>query len=104
MLSTNQGESQMDAKYDQFFLGDYRPLVQDTHGNALNQETQLAPYRRNMQDLLCDASMIPYTEPYQSIIDSLSDASPSDPSSSSPSVDSPVIRENKVRALRAAAL
>lgn len=67
ILSTGQGESQKDAKYDQFFLGDYRPLVQDTHGNALDQETQLAPYRRNMQDLLCDASMIPYTEPYQSM-------------------------------------
>ncbi|THG22303.1 hypothetical protein TEA_024937 [Camellia sinensis var. sinensis] len=64
ILSTGQGESQKDAKYDQFFLGDYRPLVQDTHGNALDQETQLAPYRRNMQDLLC---MIPYTEPYQSM-------------------------------------
>lgn len=65
VLSTGQGESQKDAKYDQFFLGDYRPLIQDTHGNALDQETQLVPYRRNIQDQLCDASMIPYPEPYQ---------------------------------------
>ncbi|KAJ4956498.1 hypothetical protein NE237_013281 [Protea cynaroides] len=67
ILNTGQGESQKDAKYDQFFLGDYRPLMQDTHGNVLDQETQLAPYRRNMQDLLCDSSMIPYPEPYQSM-------------------------------------
>ncbi|CAH1454467.1 unnamed protein product [Lactuca virosa] len=66
ILSTGQGEAQNDAKYDQFFLGDYRPLVQDAHGNVLDQETQLAPYRRNMQDLLCDSGMIPYPEPYQS--------------------------------------
>ncbi|GMH08553.1 hypothetical protein Nepgr_010393 [Nepenthes gracilis] len=66
-LSTGQGESQKEAKYDQFFLGDYRPLIQDTHGNVVDQETQLAPYRRNMQDLLCDSSMIPYPEPYQSM-------------------------------------
>ncbi|KAF9618196.1 hypothetical protein IFM89_000665 [Coptis chinensis] len=66
-LSTGQGESQKDAKYDQFFLGDYRPLIQDTHGNVLDQETQLVPYRRNIQDLLCDSSMIPYPEPYQSM-------------------------------------
>ncbi|XP_042509734.1 PH-interacting protein-like isoform X2 [Macadamia integrifolia] len=67
ILNTGQGESQKDAKYDQFFLGDYRPLIQDTHGNVLDQETQLVPYRRNMQDLLCDSSMIPYPEPYQSM-------------------------------------
>ncbi|KAL2464188.1 WD40/YVTN repeat-like-containing domain [Forsythia ovata] len=67
ILNTGQGESQKDAKYDQFFLGDYRPLIQDTHGNVLDQETQLAPYRRNMQDLLCDSGMIPYPEPYQSM-------------------------------------
>lgn len=67
ILSTGQGEAQNDAKYDQFFLGDYRPLVQDAHGNVLDQETQLAPYRRNMQDLLCDSGMIPYPEPYQSM-------------------------------------
>ncbi|KAL6522887.1 hypothetical protein OROHE_016734 [Orobanche hederae] len=67
ILSTGQGESQRDAKYDQFFLGDFRPLIQDTHGNVLDQETQLAPYRRNMQDLLCDSGMIPYPEPYQSM-------------------------------------
>ncbi|XP_043708023.1 PH-interacting protein-like isoform X2 [Telopea speciosissima] len=67
ILNTGQGESQKDAKYDQFFLGDYRPLIQDTHGNVLDQETQLAPYRRNMQDLLCDSSIIPYPEPYQSM-------------------------------------
>ncbi|CAK9138914.1 unnamed protein product [Ilex paraguariensis] len=67
VLNTGQGESQKDAKYDQFFLGDYRPLIQDTHGNVLDQETQLAPYRRNIQDLLCDSGMIPYPEPYQSM-------------------------------------
>ncbi|KAJ4968680.1 hypothetical protein NE237_015381 [Protea cynaroides] len=67
ILNTGQGESQKDAKYDQFFLGDYRPLIQDTHGNVLDQETQLAPYRRNMQDLLCDSGIIPYPEPYQSM-------------------------------------
>ncbi|XP_073113760.1 uncharacterized protein [Elaeis guineensis] len=67
IIATGQGESQKDAKYDQFFLGDYRPLIQDTHGNVLDQETQLAPYRRNVQDLLCDSSMIPYPEPYQSM-------------------------------------
>ncbi|CAJ1963244.1 unnamed protein product [Sphenostylis stenocarpa] len=37
ILSTGQGESQKDAKYDQFFLGDFRPLIQDTHGNVLDQ-------------------------------------------------------------------
>lgn len=66
ILNTGQGESQKDAKYDQFFLGDYRPLIQDTHGNVLDQETQITPYRRNLQDLLCDSAMIPYPEPYQS--------------------------------------
>ncbi|XP_027354990.1 PH-interacting protein isoform X2 [Abrus precatorius] len=66
ILSTGQGESQKDAKYDQFFLGDYRPLIQDTNGNVLDQETQIVPYRRNLQDLLCDSAMIPYPEPYQS--------------------------------------
>ncbi|XP_027187963.1 uncharacterized protein [Cicer arietinum] len=66
ILNTGQGESQKDAKYDQFFLGDYRPLIQDTHGNVLDQETQIIPYRRNLQDLLCDSAMIPYPEPYQS--------------------------------------
>ncbi|GMY27897.1 bromodomain and WD repeat-containing protein 3 [Fagus crenata] len=65
ILNTGQGESQMDAKYDQFFLGDYRPLIYDTHGNALDQETQLPPYRRNMEDLLCGSDMVPYPEPYQ---------------------------------------
>lgn len=67
ILNTGECESQKDAKYNQFFLGDYRPLVQDDRGNALDQETQLVPYRRNMQDLLCDAGMIPYEEPYQSM-------------------------------------
>ncbi|KAF9606548.1 hypothetical protein IFM89_026238 [Coptis chinensis] len=67
ILNTGQGESQKDAKYDQFFLGDYRTLIQDTHGNVLDQETQLAPYWRNIQDLLCDSSMMPYPEPYQSM-------------------------------------
>ncbi|KAJ8766361.1 hypothetical protein K2173_022420 [Erythroxylum novogranatense] len=67
ILNTGEGESLREAKYDQFFLGDYRPLIQDTNGNVLDQETQLVPYRRNMQDLLCDSGMIPYTEPYQSM-------------------------------------
>eukprot|EP00257_Ricinus_communis_P025733 XP_025013147.1 bromodomain and WD repeat-containing protein 1 [Ricinus communis] len=67
ILNTGQGESQQDAKYDQFFLGDYRPVIQDTYGNVLDQETQLVPYRRNMQDLLCDSGMNPYPEPYQSM-------------------------------------
>ncbi|GKU85339.1 hypothetical protein SLEP1_g19 [Rubroshorea leprosula] len=67
VLNTGQGEAQQDAKYDQFFLGDYRPLMQDTHGNVVDQETQLAPYRRNIQDLLCDSGMIPYEEPYQTM-------------------------------------
>nr|GEY58056.1 bromodomain and WD repeat-containing protein 3 isoform X1 [Tanacetum cinerariifolium] len=44
-----------------------RPLIQDVHGNVLDQETQLAPYRRNMQDLLYDSGMISYPEPYQSL-------------------------------------
>jgi PH-interacting protein len=65
ILSTGQGDSQKDAKYDQFFLGDYRPLIQDTYGNVLDQESQLQPYRRNMEDPLCDSGMIPYEEPYQ---------------------------------------
>lgn len=67
LLNTGQGESQKDAKYDQFFLGDYRPLTQDAHGNVVDQETQLSPYRRNLQDPLCDSSMLPYPEPYQSM-------------------------------------
>ncbi|KAK7269614.1 hypothetical protein RIF29_22347 [Crotalaria pallida] len=65
-LNTGQGESQKDAKYDQFYLGDYRPLIQDAQGHVLDQETQLPPNRRNMQEPLCDSSMIPYPEPYQS--------------------------------------
>ncbi|KAE8685834.1 bromodomain and WD repeat-containing protein 3-like isoform X4 [Hibiscus syriacus] len=67
ILNTGQGESQKDAKYDQFFLGDYRPLIHDTSGNSLDLETQLTTYMRNMQDLLCDSGMIPYTEPYQTM-------------------------------------
>ncbi|KAF2289074.1 hypothetical protein GH714_025660 [Hevea brasiliensis] len=67
ILNTGQGESQQDAKYDQFFLGDYRPLIQDTYGNIIDQESQLVPYRRNLQDLLCDSGMNPYPEPYQSM-------------------------------------
>ncbi|XP_020194741.1 uncharacterized protein [Aegilops tauschii subsp. strangulata] len=66
-IGTGQGESQKDAKYDQFFLGDYRPLTQDTNGNVIDQETQLPPYRRNIQDLLCDSGMMPYPEPFQSM-------------------------------------
>uniref|UniRef100_A0A7N1A992 Uncharacterized protein n=2 Tax=Kalanchoe fedtschenkoi TaxID=63787 RepID=A0A7N1A992_KALFE len=67
LLSTGEGESQKDAKYDQFFLGDYRPLSRDTHGNMIDQESQLVPYHRNIQDPLCDSSMIPYPEPYQTM-------------------------------------
>ncbi|CAN7003997.1 unnamed protein product [Brassica oleracea var. botrytis] len=67
VLSTGQGDSQKDAKYDQFFLGDYRPLIQDIYGNVLDQESQLPPYRRNMEDPLCDSAMIPYEEPYQTM-------------------------------------
>lgn len=67
LLTTGQGQSQKDAKYDQFFLGDFRPLIRDLQGNVLDQETQLPPHRRNIQDLLCDANMIPYQEPYQSM-------------------------------------
>ncbi|XP_062211002.1 uncharacterized protein LOC133912341 [Phragmites australis] len=67
IIGTGQGESQKDAKYDQFFLGDYRPLIRDTSGNVIDQETQLIPHRRNMQDLLCDSGMIPYPEPFQSM-------------------------------------
>ncbi|KAL3648108.1 hypothetical protein CASFOL_009076 [Castilleja foliolosa] len=66
LLNTGEGESQKDAQYEQFFLGDYRPLTQDTHGNVVDQETQLAPYVRNIQDPLCSSSMLPYPEPYQS--------------------------------------
>lgn len=65
-LSTGQGESQKDAKYDQFFLGDYRPLIRDAQGNVLDQETQLPPNRRHVQEPLCDSTMLPYPEPYQS--------------------------------------
>ncbi|XXG46868.1 hypothetical protein AAC387_Pa02g1599 [Persea americana] len=67
ILASGEGESHKAAMYDQFFLGDYRPLIQDAQGNVLDQETQLAPYRRNIQDLLCDSSMSPYPEPYQNI-------------------------------------
>ncbi|XP_074566602.1 uncharacterized protein LOC141823239 [Curcuma longa] len=67
IIATGQGDSQKDAKYDQFFLGDYRPLMQDASGNVLDQETQLTPHRRNIQDFLCDSGMIPYAEPYQSM-------------------------------------
>ncbi|KAI5084332.1 hypothetical protein GOP47_0000501 [Adiantum capillus-veneris] len=66
LLATGEGRSQKDAKYDQFFLGDYRPLARDVYGNVLDQETQITPHARNMRDLLCDANMIPYLEPYQS--------------------------------------
>ncbi|KAH7296782.1 hypothetical protein KP509_26G038600 [Ceratopteris richardii] len=66
LLGTGEGRSQKDAKYDQFFLGDYSPLSRDICGNVLDQETQITPHARNMRDLLCDANMIPYAEPYQS--------------------------------------
>uniref|UniRef100_A0A803M7J1 Bromo domain-containing protein n=1 Tax=Chenopodium quinoa TaxID=63459 RepID=A0A803M7J1_CHEQI len=67
LLNTGQGESHKDAKYDQFFLGDYRPLIRDALGNVLDQESQFSPYQRNLLDPLCDSSMIPYPEPYQSM-------------------------------------
>ncbi|KAK6941080.1 Bromodomain [Dillenia turbinata] len=67
LLNTGQGESHKDAKYDQFFLGDYRPLLRDATGSLLDQETQLPPHTRNKQDPLCDSSLIPYPEPYQSM-------------------------------------
>ncbi|XP_031400269.1 bromodomain and WD repeat-containing protein 3 [Punica granatum] len=67
LVNTGQGESQKDAKYDQFFLGDYRPLIRDTLGNVLDQESQQPPHRRNFQDPLCDSSLIPYSEPYQTM-------------------------------------
>ncbi|XP_068310472.1 uncharacterized protein [Pyrus communis] len=66
LINTGEGESQNDAEYDQFFLGDYRPLARDEFGYLIDQETQLSTYRRNLQDPLCDSSMIPYPEPYQS--------------------------------------
>ncbi|KAK1291482.1 hypothetical protein QJS10_CPB17g00905 [Acorus calamus] len=44
IIGTGQGESQKDAKYDQFFFGDYRPLIQDTRGNVLDQNVQLLPF------------------------------------------------------------
>ncbi|VVA25341.1 PREDICTED: bromodomain and WD [Prunus dulcis] len=66
LINTGEGESQKDAKYDQFFLGDYRPLARDDSGYPIDQETQLPAYRRNLQDPLCDSSMMPYPEPYQS--------------------------------------
>ncbi|KAK4758713.1 hypothetical protein SAY87_020014 [Trapa incisa] len=67
LVNTGQGESQKDARYDQFFLGDYRPLIRDALGNVLDQESQLPPHRRNFQDPLCDSSLIPYPEPYQTM-------------------------------------
>ncbi|XP_056167155.1 uncharacterized protein LOC115675964 isoform X2 [Syzygium oleosum] len=67
LINTGEGESQKDAKYDQFFLGDYRPLIRDTVGNVLDQESQLPPHRRNVQDPLCDSSLVPYPEPYQTM-------------------------------------
>lgn len=67
LLNTGQGESQKDAPLEQFFLGDYRPLIRDSMGNVLDQESQLPPHRRNMQDPLCNSSMMPYPEPYQSM-------------------------------------
>ncbi|CAK9869068.1 unnamed protein product [Sphagnum jensenii] len=67
IFGTGPGMAQKDVKYDQFFLGDFRPLVRDTFGNVLDAETQLPPHQRNIQDLLCDANLIPYPEPYQSL-------------------------------------
>ncbi|KAM6558873.1 hypothetical protein CsatA_028112 [Cannabis sativa] len=65
LINTGQGESQKDAKYDQFFLGDYRPVILEASGTVVDQETQLSVHQRNIQDPLCDSSMIPYPEPYQ---------------------------------------
>ncbi|XP_065860340.1 uncharacterized protein [Euphorbia lathyris] len=67
LINTGQGESQKDAKYDQFFLGDYLPVIRDASGNVLDQESQLPPHRRNLQDPICDSSFIPYPEPYQTM-------------------------------------
>ncbi|KAK9147036.1 hypothetical protein Sjap_006939 [Stephania japonica] len=63
ILSTGQGEAQKDAKYDQFFLGDYRPIMQDTHGNALDQ----AVFSHKKDPYLDILGMTPYPEPYQSM-------------------------------------
>uniref|UniRef100_A0A166CCV4 Uncharacterized protein n=1 Tax=Daucus carota subsp. sativus TaxID=79200 RepID=A0A166CCV4_DAUCS len=41
LINTGQGESQKDAKYDQFFLGDYLPLIQDEQGNVVDQRRRL---------------------------------------------------------------
>ncbi|PON61920.1 Guanine nucleotide-binding protein, beta subunit [Parasponia andersonii] len=67
ILNTGQGESQEDAKYDQFFLGDYRPLIQDTHGNVLDQSNvlDLSIFSSTIYALK-PLGMIPYPEPYQS--------------------------------------
>lgn len=138
VLSTGQGDSQKDAKYDQvpicnfnwgesfinillltrfltrqcnfrtfalcilqFFLGDYRPLIQDIYGNVLDQvsgssfcfpllvirhiyrhsvvanmhletliqESQLPPYRRNMEDPLCDSGFNLFYYGYNCFVD-----------------------------------
>ncbi|KAL5561007.1 hypothetical protein UlMin_030754 [Ulmus minor] len=65
LINTGEGEYYKDAKYDQFFLGDFHPVIRDTSGNILDRETQLLAYQRNWQDPLCDSSLIPYPEPYQ---------------------------------------
>lgn len=67
IFGTGSKMSEKDVKYDQFFLGDFRPLQRDLHGNVLDVETQLPPHLRNLRDLLCDAGMIPYCDPYQTI-------------------------------------
>ncbi|KAJ4888121.1 WD40/YVTN repeat-like-containing domain [Raphanus sativus] len=55
------------SRRSHFYLGDYRPLIQDIYGNVLDQESQLPPYRRNMEEPLCDSVRIPYEEPYQTM-------------------------------------
>ncbi|KAG5555237.1 hypothetical protein RHGRI_012690 [Rhododendron griersonianum] len=74
ILSTGQGEYQQDAKYEQFFLGDYRPLIQDTHGTVLDQILLVKIVFFDYSPYLFHAvlhwemlAMIPYPDPYQSM-------------------------------------
>ncbi|KAI8561797.1 hypothetical protein RHMOL_Rhmol04G0369300 [Rhododendron molle] len=74
ILSTGQGEYQQDAKYEQFFLGDYRPLIQDTHGTVLDQILLVKIVFFDYPPCLFHAvlhwemlAMIPYPDPYQSM-------------------------------------
>ena len=43
------------SQFDQFFLGDYRDLIEDLELNVLDKETELPPHERNLRDHLCDA-------------------------------------------------